>query len=182
MSLAISRDEAIDILNSQGKIKLRSAKQISVLSLLCENGDQPLKEIYKDTDATRAHVDGLIKKGLVREEKVLTTRDPYAASKIVEKERLILSKEQRDAYDQLEALYATGEARGALLYGITGSGKTSVIKEMIDRVIADSRSVIILVPEISLTPQEEMKAPATIGLLDGCKRQNRGYYGYDLRG
>ena len=153
LSLAISRDEAIDILNSQGKVKLRSAKQISVLSLLCENGDQPLKEIYKDTDSTRAHIDGLIKKGLIKEEKILTTRDPYAASKIANKEKLVLSSEQREAYDKIEALYSTGEARAALLYGVTGSGKTSVIKEMIDRVIADDRSVIILVPEISLTPQ-----------------------------
>ena len=113
----------------------------------------PLREIYKETDSARAQIDALLDKGLVTIEKTAITRDPYALAKEAKREKIILSEEQSRAYTEIEALYSTGEAKAVLLHGITGSGKTSVIKEMIDRVISDKKSVIILVPEISLTPQ-----------------------------
>jgi len=153
LKLAVSRDDAIDILNSRGNIKLRSAKHKAIVSLLCENGATPLKDIYKETDSQRTQIDALIDKGIVAIEKIAVSRDPYALARNTKNEKMILSDEQMRAYSEIEALYATNEPRAALLYGITGSGKTSVIKEMIDRVISDRRSVIVLVPEISLTPQ-----------------------------
>ena len=153
LKLAVEKDEAIAILNSSGKIKLRSAKHKAIISLLCENGDLPLTDVYKETDSARAQIDSLLGKGIVSIEKHAVTRDPYALAKETKKEKIVLSDEQKIAYGKIEALYATKEAKAVLLHGITGSGKTSVIKEMIDRVISDGRSVIILVPEISLTPQ-----------------------------
>ena len=95
----------------------------------------------------------LQEKGYVKIDRTPVMRDPYSTSKKGANEDVVLSPEQSEAFSQLKALYETGEARGALLYGVTGSGKTSVIKKMIDEVVSNGRSVIVLVPEISLTPQ-----------------------------
>ncbi|MBE6689225.1 MAG: primosomal protein N' [Ruminococcaceae bacterium] len=64
-----------------------------------------------------------------------------------------LSPAQKTAYDALEALYDSGEAKAALLYGVTGSGKTGVILNLCDKALSEGKSVIYLVPEISLTGQ-----------------------------
>ncbi len=82
-----------------------------------------------------------------------TYRNPFSGLESAQKTPLLLTSHQMDAYEKLLSLYRTGEARAALLHGVTGSGKTSVIRAMIDAVTADGRSVIILVPEIALTPQ-----------------------------
>jgi len=60
---------------------------------------------------------------------------------------------QAEAYRTIEGLYREDAARAALLYGVTGSGKTKVIMKAIDRTVDDGKTVIMLVPEISLTPQ-----------------------------
>ena len=70
----------------------------------------------------------------------------------------ILSPHQTAAYEKLCRLYEDAAAQCALLFGVTGSGKTRVMKALIDRVLRDQKSVIVLVPEISLTPQ-------TVGLF-----------------
>ena len=88
----------------------------------------------------------------VRREQVF--RNPYEdAYRTPPGDNNILSEEQQAAKDTLTALYKTHEPKAALLHGVTGSGKTRVIKAMMDEVLADGRQVIMLVPEISLTPQ-----------------------------
>ena len=64
-----------------------------------------------------------------------------------------LSGEQQAAYDALLSRYREGKPACALLHGITGSGKTQVYMNLIDQVLEDGRQVLVLVPEISLTPQ-----------------------------
>ena len=66
---------------------------------------------------------------------------------------LTLSDEQQTACDSLLADYRDERARVSLLYGVTGSGKTSVFMKLIERVTDDGKGVIVMVPEISLTPQ-----------------------------
>ena len=96
----------------------------------------------------------LAKEGFLTVRREQVFRNPYEdAYRTKPKDDNILSEEQQGAFDQLSALYRTHEPKAALLHGVTGSGKTRVIKAMMDEVLADGRQVIMLVPEISLTPQ-----------------------------
>ncbi len=96
----------------------------------------------------------LQKRGLVEIHEHTVERSLYALPDIASTPKKIeLSAEQCEAYDLLASLMESGKGCGALLYGVTGSGKTSVILTLIDRAIAQNRSVIMLVPEIALTSQ-----------------------------
>ena len=162
VSLAVPAEEAEAIIAGDSKVKLRSAAQIEVLKTLITNGRLRDGELFAMSreNATRVHLAALEKKGLVRLEKEPLYRNPYASSGMAQKEN-VLSEEQSAAYETLAALADSGEAKAALLHGVTGSGKTAVIRAMIDHVTASGRGVIVLVPEIALTPQ-------TVGIFVGC--------------
>ena len=153
ITLNISQNEAIDIVNGNSLIKLRGKKQSEILKLLCEHKMLTDKEIYEKTDSTKQAIDALLKKELIKVEQVEISRNPYSSIKKLDNTALVLSDEQETAFNTLKELYHANEPKGALLYGVTGSGKTSVMKKMIDEVVSNGQSVILLVPEISLTPQ-----------------------------
>ncbi len=129
-------------------------KQQSVLSLLEDVGAASVKEVCYFAGVTPAVITALARKGLVELYDAEVLRTPYRA---VEEAPAItsqtLSEEQQQAYDRLLPLYDSRQPAAALLHGVTGSGKTAVYMNLIDRVLADGRQVIVLVPEISLTPQ-----------------------------
>lgn len=131
-----------------------TAKQQSVLRLLEDVGAASVKEVCYFTGVTPVVVTTLEKKGLVEIYDAEVLRTPYkdaeTAPEIVQK---TLNEQQMHAYNTLLGLYEQQDAAAALLYGVTGSGKTAVYMNLIDRVIADGKQVIVLVPEISLTPQ-----------------------------
>ncbi len=129
----------------------RGGKQKALYDALTDSF-APVSEIYKATGTTSAQLNALVKAGAAETKRESVWRNPYASAADGEKKN-VLSAHQQKAFKQLDALYSSHEAKCALLYGITGSGKTRVIKSMIDRVTADGRGVIVLVPEISLTPQ-----------------------------
>ena len=110
-------------------------------------------DAFAESGAGSAQLKALRAAGLVELRAETVYRNPYADLKIDEGRENRLSAHQSAAYDRLCELYAAEGAHCALLYGVTGSGKTRVMKAMIDRVRADGRQVIVLVPEISLTPQ-----------------------------
>lgn len=128
-------------------------KQRSVLSLLEDVGAASLKEVCYFTGVTAAVVTVLARKGLVEMYDAEVLRTPYDTADIPAVPVPVLSEQQQQAHDTLLRLYQSGEPAGALLYGVTGSGKTAVYMQLIDRVLADGRQSIVLVPEISLTPQ-----------------------------
>ena len=134
--------------------KMRSPAQASILRTLSQNGEMSEEDLVAVTGTSRVQISSLLKKGQIVERTEDTFRDPFA-EKILPSDvgDSPLSEEQSAAYDTLRSLYESGEAKAALLHGVTGSGKTRVILSMIDRVLEDRRGVIILVPEISLTPQ-----------------------------
>ena len=140
-----TRDEA-------EKIKL-TPKQKTVIDLLFDLGQLSIKEICYFTGVTSAVVNALAKKNLITIEDITVYRTPD--SQLVDKNAskpIALTAEQKKSYDSLLAKYHNGGGV-SLLYGITGSGKTSVFLSLIDEVIKEDRQVIVMVPEISLTPQ-----------------------------
>ena len=142
-------------------VKLRSQKQRDVLSYLAElsspDGEDE-KTILSNCEATHSHLAALVEKGLVAKRTVSIDRSleflktAALANKGAPKE-LVLSDEQSQAYGRLRTLSDEDSAKAALLFGVTGSGKTSVMMKIIDHTLDKGESVIMLLPEISLTPQ-----------------------------
>jgi len=129
-------------------------KQQSVLQLLEDVGAASVKEVCYFSGVTPAVVNALEHKGLVQTYDAEVLRTPYDVSEpappIVSR---TLNPEQEHAFQRLLGLYTARQPAAALLYGVTGSGKTAVYMNLIDKVLEDGRQVIVLVPEISLTPQ-----------------------------
>ncbi len=96
----------------------------------------------------------LEKKGIVTLHQRRVMRPSYELSDLkLEKKNIVLSEEQENAYSTLLPMLLSSEPSAALLYGVTGSGKSSVILSLIDRALEDGKGVILLVPEIALTLQ-----------------------------
>ena len=132
--------------------RLRSPAQSAILEQLAAFEAVPTRELLVHAGAGRSSLKALEKAGLVE----LYQRETYRRVQIHvgETEPLpTLSEEQRRAFDGIDALAESGESGAALLFGVTGSGKTSVYIHLIDRQLRRGRSVILLVPEIALTPQ-----------------------------
>ncbi len=113
-----------------------------------------LGELCYFTGVTPAVVGALVKKGIVQYSDEEAYRNPYRDAPPERDEReIVLTGAQQEVYDGLRILLKAGEAKAALLYGVTGSGKTSVFMKLIDRTLARGDGVIVMVPEIALTPQ-----------------------------
>ncbi len=129
-------------------------KQKSVYQVLSDVGSASLKELCYFAGVTPSVVDTLVSKGAAQYYDFEIYRNPYGEVKNPEScEEIVLSEEQHAAYQNLYSQYKSGTGGVSLLYGVTGSGKTSVFMRLIDEVKADGRGVIVMVPEISLTPQ-----------------------------
>ena len=153
LSLAIEKSFAESIVSGNSSTKLRSAKHIEILSLLIENVEMSEADVRRATDASAAQIKALCDKALIKKEQRALKLEEPRAEKSTDVRPIILNDEQTAAYQKLCELSSTGEAHGVLLQGVTGSGKTSVMLKLIDNMIERGRGVIVLLPEIALTPQ-----------------------------
>ncbi len=129
-------------------------KQRAVIRFLQEAGAASLKEVCYYAGVTASVVNGLVARGAVEFYEYEVYRSPYSgAAETVFREGIALSSEQQAAFDRLYQQYEQGKGGVSLLYGVTGSGKTSVFLRLIDEVYPSGRGIIVMVPEISLTPQ-----------------------------
>ena len=143
---------AVDEATLSEVISSTTSKQRAVLELLRDAGCACVKEISYFTGVTAAVINTLANKGLIEGIDVEVSR-AAAVSAVATASAPALNAEQATAYETLLQKYQLHTAAGALLYGVTGSGKTQVYMQLIDRVLEDGRQVLVLVPEISLTPQ-----------------------------
>lgn len=137
-------------------------KQRAVYELLLEVGTAGVKEVAYFAGVTTAVIQALEKKQVVRLYPMPTlflqeTHTPESVAAVT------LTEEQQTAFDALNEDLKADEARTALLYGVTGSGKTSVFLKLVDHAISMGKSAIVMVPEISLTPQTLAKFRARYG-------------------
>ena len=152
--LNITRDEALERLSASGREGIRSEGQREIIKYLSEIGTADMELIRDIPHSSAANVSALEKKGIIKIISSESIRNPYADyARIRDTSPIILSDAQQRAYETIEDALLADEARAALLFGVTGSGKTKVIMRAIDRTLAENKSVIMLVPEISLTPQ-----------------------------
>lgn len=147
--LAVSAEEAMAYAATRRK---SAPVQYAVLELLSTVGECAAKELCYFTGATTATLNRLNKLGFLDYTQKETLRCPVV---VPEKstQPLVLNEEQRKAYEGLRQ-QSEGDKKGvALLYGVTGSGKTAVYIQLIFDCLAKGKSAILLVPEIALTPQ-----------------------------
>jgi primosomal protein N' (replication factor Y) (superfamily II helicase) len=135
-------------------LQRRAPKQAVVyLDLLHRGEARALSALAGKHGTTRAVVKALEKKGLVMVEERELYRSPDMGGSGQAAEKFPLNDEQQSAYEAIVGTVKRREFKTYLLRGVTGSGKTEVYLQVIERVLAQGLDAIILVPEISLTPQ-----------------------------
>ncbi|MBR1779048.1 MAG: primosomal protein N', partial [Clostridia bacterium] len=143
-------------LNENIDLTKLTKRQREVVDLLQEKFKDGafLKEIQYYLGTSASVIENLEKKGFVNVFYEDFYRDPYKNRPFeVKKEEINLSVEQNEVYASLYDLYMKEKYEVSLLYGVTGSGKTSVFLKLVDKACKDNKGVIVMVPEIALTPQ-----------------------------
>lgn len=128
-------------------------RQLEVVSLLAGIGEASVKEICYFTGVTASVIETLIKNGVLIAFEKQVFRTPIRMKTVKNSSKIVLTDEQQKAYEGLLGDFRAESGKVSLLYGITGSGKTQVFLSLADEVIAEDRGVIVMVPEIALTPQ-----------------------------
>ena len=135
------------------KINRKAPRQAAILRYLhaCEAKKAPLADLGGSPALNPARA--LEKAHYVRIEEEQVHRDPAGAETFAKTTALELNAEQSAALQQINSAFDSGSTRPLLLQGVTGSGKTEVYLQAAQRVMNQGKGVLILVPEISLTPQ-----------------------------
>lgn len=151
LSLAKSKKETLNLLST---LKTTPA-QAKVLELLLHaQKGLFLKDLLKEADISRAPIDLLIKKKIIHCEEILSDSNNI----LLQKDFFMttpkkLTNEQEQAFSKISASLESGKFEAHLLFGITGSGKTEIYLQAIQKALDLKKNGIMLVPEISLTPQ-----------------------------
>jgi len=151
VSLLLDEEEFSDIIS---KLEKRHAKNlISVLNSLKEHGTLSVSKLYEISSGNSNSVATLLKNGYISAEEKVVERKVFDKSKIRSSVAYQPTEEQKKVIDYLNEKILCGRHDKVLLRGVTGSGKTEVFLQAIETAISQGKNAIMLVPEISLTPQ-----------------------------
>ena len=134
------------------RLKHYKAKARLLQGMFAEHGQMTTTMAAKKYNVSKSVIDGFVKAGILAVKAEKKYRNPYETTEL-KQTTVSLNEEQKEAIHQFAKKWENDEAATYLLYGITGSGKTEVYMEMIARVLARGRQVIVLIPEIALTYQ-----------------------------
>ena len=137
-----------------------TAKQLAAVALLA-GGERTLSAL-EEKGISRAVLDNLCTKGVLECSKVNKSIDLYSTIPL-KNEPILLTEEQQAAYNALLPGLEDAAPHSALLYGVTGSGKTLVFLKLIEHCLQMGRRALVLVPEISLTPQMILRLKSQFG-------------------
>ena len=137
-----------------------TAKQLAAVALLA--GEERTLSALEEKGISRAVLDNLCAKGVLECSKVNKSIDLYSSIPL-KNEPILLTEEQQAAYDALLPGLEDAAPHSALLYGVTGSGKTLVFLKLIEHCLQMGRRALVLVPEISLTPQMILRLKSQFG-------------------
>ena len=137
-----------------------TAKQLAAVALLA-GGERTLSAL-EEKGISRVVLDNLCAKGVLECSKVNKSIDLYSSIPL-KNEPILLTEEQQAAYDALLPGLEDAAPHSALLYGVTGSGKTLVFLKLIEHCLQMGRRALVLVPEISLTPQMILRLKSQFG-------------------
>ncbi|WGI63354.1 primosomal protein N' [Escherichia coli] len=139
----------------QKQLKKNAVKQKALLTFLFQANETTFlaKDLQQQTGASSQTIKALIQEGLLTESYEEIYRDPYRDRKFTPSTPLDLTTEQAEAVKPIHQAVSDEKHETFLLHGVTGSGKTEIYLQTIDHVLQKGKEAIVLVPEISLTPQ-----------------------------
>ncbi len=150
VQLNIDRSEVDEII---AHLAAKAPVQARLLEVLSQADNMPLADLSDYASSANAAIKAMEKKGLVTVEDFVQVRNAFNVDDYARTQPNKPTKEQAAVLKALKTSFDKDEAEPFLLHGVTGSGKTEVFLQLIDHVIKQGRQAIVLVPEISLTPQ-----------------------------
>ena len=142
----------------------RAKRQFEAYKILASSGGElELSHLVKQAGFSRGVISALEKKGVVQIKDRNVKRDPFADLPTSDKMKHVPTEDQANAIKMILNLYEESKGASTLLHGVTGSGKTLVYVEVIKEILERGKGGIVLVPEISLTPQTVSRFRARFG-------------------
>lgn len=158
--LALSAEEALALTEAKRR---SSSARYEVVKLLAANGRTSCADVTYFTGASAQVLRGMERAGLLTFSEAEELRVPSSPAGVEPGPPIILNEEQQAAFQELLSLAEAGRASGALLQGVTGSGKTQVYLRLVQEILSKGKTAIVLVPEIVLTPQMMEKFSSYFG-------------------
>ncbi|WP_424925721.1 primosomal protein N' [Bacillus safensis] len=152
LQVAVSKEKLEE---KQQQLKKNAVKQKALVSYLLQAGETTFlaKDLQQQTGASSQTLKTFIQEGLLTESYEEVYRDPYRDREFTPSASLDLTPEQTEAAKHIHQAVSEDQHETFLLHGVTGSGKTEIYLQTIDHVLQKGKEAIVLVPEISLTPQ-----------------------------
>ncbi|MDQ0427822.1 primosomal protein N' (replication factor Y) [Planomicrobium stackebrandtii] len=165
---AVKKVRMIHIADSTEKlesidIRANAKQQLKLMEYFLENAGRSIEssQLQKEANVSLPTIYSLVEKGAAQISNMESYRDPKLLTAIEQKSSLKLTGAQQLAFDSIES--ALNTPKTFLLHGITGSGKTEIYLQTIDQVLKQGKEAIMLVPEISLTPQMTIRFKERFG-------------------